>query len=163
MGLTKKKQRFIQVYFEDPSLNQSEIARKAGYSVKRAKVTGHELMRDPEILREIDRIKAAQMSAATGAIEVKAKTGEVSRESLSHECDEVIEQCTTAGAGAWQTQGRLKAIELKAKLNGLLTDKVEVGLNDKLMEILEGARKRSGLTALPPVPAIEGEMSAGAN
>ena len=142
---------------------QTEAARNAGYSAARAAITATELMRKPEIVREIERQRAAKFGTQIEVIEQKAKSGEVSRESLSHECDEVIEQCTTAGAGAWQTQGRLKAIELKAKLNGLLTDKVEVGLNDKLVEILESARRRSGLAELPPVPAIEGELSAGAN
>jgi hypothetical protein len=31
------------------------------------------------------------------------------------------------------------------------------------VEILESARKRSGLAELPPVPTIEGELSARAN
>ena len=60
-------------------------------------------------------------------------------------------------------QSRLKAIELKAKLYGLLTEKVELGLDDKLVELLESGRKRAGLTPPAPVPFIKGELLAGSN
>ena len=164
MSLTIKQQAFVMAMCDPYCKGQTEAARRAGYTGGRAAITATELMRKPEIIREIERQRAAKFGAQIEAIERKAKTGEVSRESLCHECDEVIEECKTGGAGSWQMQNRLKAIELKAKLNGLLTDKVEVGLSDKIMQILESARRRSGITSLPPAPEpIEGEMSARAN
>jgi phage terminase small subunit len=160
MALTKRQRGFIGAYVEDQTLGQAAAARKAGYSVKRAKTAAWELMRNPEIKREIDRRLAAKL----GGIEVRAKSGEVTTESLCQDCDEVIEQCKEAGPGAWQMQSRLKAIELKAKLSGLLTEKIEFGLDEKLMELLEAGRKRAGLISLPAAPpAIEGEAIATAN
>jgi phage terminase small subunit len=158
LALTKKQRAFIVAYCEDPKLGQADAARKAGFSVKRAKITAHELMRNPDVKREIDR----QLANKFQVIETKAKTGEVTRESLCQECDEVIEQCTAAGAGAWQMQSRLKAIELKAKLHGLMTEKVEFGLDEKLMELLEAGRKRAGLIPTLPAapPPLEGELIA---
>ena len=163
MALTKKKRAFIKEFCSDQTCGKAEAARRAGFSHKRAAITACELMKDPEIKQEIER----QLANKLVGIETRSKRGEVTRESLSEQCDEVIEQCTTAGAGAWQMQSRLKAIELKAKLHGLLTEKVEFGLDEKVMELLQAGRKRAGLTAtaplLPPAkPPIEGELS-GAN
>jgi len=116
-------------------------------------------MRNPDIVREIDRQTANKL----GGIEAQAKSKEVSRESLCQQCDEVIEQCTSAGPGSWQMQSRLKAIELKAKLYGLLTEKVELGLDDKLVELLESGRKRVGIVAVSAEPVIKGELIGAAN
>ena len=159
MGLTKKQREFVRVYCSNPKLTQSEVARAAGYSIRRAKSAGYELMRNPDIVREIDRQTANKL----GGIEAQAKSKEVSRESLCQQCDEVIEQCTSAGPGSWQMQSRLKAIELKAKLYGLLTEKVELGLDDKLVELLESGRKRVGIVAVSAEPVIKGELIGAAN
>ena len=162
MGLTKKQQLFVAEYCADPKLGKAEAACRAGFSKARAAVTACELMKNAEVKREIDR----QFANKLQLIETKVKTGEVTRESLCQECDEVIEQCTTAGAGAWQMQSRLKAVELKAKLHGLLTEKIEFGADEKLMELLEAGRKRAGLISPPLPPAatpIEGELIAAAD
>jgi hypothetical protein len=161
MALTKKQQAFVAAYCDDPRLSQAEAARKAGFSIARAKITGHELMRNPEVKREIDR----QLAGKLERIETQVKTGEVTRESLCGQLDAIVEECTSAGAGAWQMQNRVKAIELKAKLYGLLTEKVELGLDEKLIELLEAGRKRAGLVPIAPATVIEtsikGELVAG--
>jgi len=159
MGLTKRQRSFVVIYCEDPKLGQTEAARKAGYSVNRAKQAGYDLMRHPDVKLEIER----QLANKLGHIETQAKSKEVSRESLCQQCDEVIEQCTGAGPGAWQMQNRLKAIELKAKLYGLLSEEVELGLDDKLVELLESGRRRSGLTPIQTLPVVKGELIAGSN
>ena len=166
MALTKMQRAFIVAYCENPKLGQADAARKAGCSIKRAKTTAYEWMRDPDVKLEIER----QLAAKLGQIETRAKTGEVNRESLCQQCDDIIEECTRQGAGAWQMQSRLKAIELKAKLYGLLTEKVEVGMDEKLIELLEAGRKRAGLPNAGPAPFVPatvvleapaGELNAG--
>jgi len=149
----------VKEYCENPTIQKAEAARRAGYSIKRAKSAAYELWRNPDIKLEIER----QLGNKQGRIETQATSKEVSRESLCQQCDEVIEQCTGAGPGAWQMQSRLKAIELKAKLYGLLSEKVELGLDDKLIELLESGRRRSGLTPPPLIPVIKGELIAGSN
>lgn len=159
MGLTKRKRAFISAYCGDPKIGQAEAARKAGCSFQRAKQTAYDWMRDPEVKREIDRQLALRVDRKLDRIETQAKNPEVNRESLCQQCDELIEECRVNGAGAWQMQTRLKAIELKAKLFGLLTEKVELGLDDKLVELLESGRKRAGIvTVVPEKPLIKGEL-----
>ena len=162
--LTKRKRAFIQAFTENPQITQKYAAVKAGYSVKRAKQAAYELMRDPDVKREIDRQLANKLENKLATIETRAKSKEVSRESLCQDCDELIDECKTQGAGAYQMQTRLKAIELKAKLYGLLSEKVELGLDDKLIELLESGRKRSGLTpAIDAIPVIKGELVGASN
>jgi phage terminase small subunit len=165
VSLTKRQIAFIEAYLHPLCQGQADAARKAGFSIKRAKVTAAELMRNPEVKQEIDR----RLAAKVATVETRAKDKKVNRESLCAQCNEVIEKCTQAGAGAWQMQSRLKAIELKAKLHGLLTEKVELGLDEKLIQLLEAGRKRVGLPPKnePPIapavvvePAIKGELIA---
>jgi len=163
LGLSKRKRAFIAAYCEDPKMGQADAARKAGYSIKRAKQAAYELMRDVDVKREIERQQAAKYDASVEVIAKAAKNSAVSRGSLCQQCDEVIEQCTSAGPGSWQMQSRLKAIELKAKLYGLLTEKVELGLDDKLVELLESGRKRAGIVAVSAEPVIKGELIGAAN
>lgn len=75
MALTNKQQAFC-IAMIDPYLSgQTEAARRAGFSGKRAAATATELMRKPEIVREIDRLKAKKMEVAIGVVEQKAKGG----------------------------------------------------------------------------------------
>jgi hypothetical protein len=79
------------------------------------------------------------------------------------ELQDIIDAAKLAGAGAWQMSTRLKAVELQGKFLKMWTEKVEVGLDDALMERLLQGRKRAGLpTPEPPAPAalpvpLEGE------
>ena len=52
-NLTPKQQLFVEHYLE--SLNASEAVRKAGYRCKRADQQGYELLRNPEILRAVQK------------------------------------------------------------------------------------------------------------
>ena len=164
MSLTKRKRAFIEIYCSRPDFNPTEAARQAGFGYARAKQTAYELLhRDADVMREVERRLANKCDLKVEGIAKAAKSGEVSRESLCQQCDELIEECRLAGAGSWQMQTRLKAIEMKAKLYGLLSEKVELGLDDKLVELLESGRKRSGITPAQPAPVIKGELIAGLN
>src|SRR5579872_842170 len=105
MGLTKMQMAFVHEFVTNPSISQKQAAINAGCSVKRASATSSEWMRDPNIKREIDR----RLTARVGAIEKKASSGKVTKESLTQELEEIIEACTEVGAGSWQMQWRLKA------------------------------------------------------
>jgi phage terminase small subunit len=148
--LTKMKRSFISEYCADPKVGQAEAARRAGASIKRAKSTAYEWMRDPEIKREIDRQLALKNE---GRIEVLAKTGDkLKPEDVIAELDAIEETCKLAGPGAWQVATRVKVAELKGKWLKMWTEKIEFGFDEKLIARLEAGRKNAGLKA-PELPA----------
>ena len=141
MGLTKRKREFIRVYCENPKLSQTEVAAKAGYSVKRAKQAGYELMQDPDVNREIQR----QLANKYDRVEVLAKKEKLTPEQVIQDLEAIEEMCKTAGPGAWQAATLVKVAELKGKYLKMWTEKVEVGPTEQLMELLLEGRKRAGL------------------
>lgn len=56
MALNAKQERFCQEYLKD--LNATQAAIRAGYSENTAGQQGHDLLKNPEIQSEIDRLKA---------------------------------------------------------------------------------------------------------
>lgn len=137
MALTKMQQLFVREYCADPKTGKEEAARKAGYSKTRAAITACELMKNAEVQTEIERL----MNKRIEKIDAVA----VSPESVLRELADIIEAAKTAGAGHWQMQARLKATELIGKYLKMFTEKVEVGPNDQLMELLLEGRRRAGL------------------
>src|SRR5215469_752594 len=126
---------FVMEYCADPKIDKTEAALRAGYSKDRAQSTGCELMKHPEVLREIER----QLNSKVKSVESKTLTPET----VIQDLDNIAEMCRTAGAGAWQAATLVKIAELKGKYLKMFTDKVEVGPNDALMELLLEGRKRA--------------------
>jgi hypothetical protein len=160
MSLTKMKRAFIAAYCEDPKLGQAEAARSAGCSVKRAKVTAYEWMRDPEVKLEIQR----QLTTKLDRVEGQIANREVTRESVFRLLDEVEELCKAAGASAWSTAGLLKVAEFRGKALKMWVERVEFGADDKLIALLEAGRKRAAGIAAPELSeeaqpsALKGEV-----
>jgi hypothetical protein len=140
LSLTKLQQAFIAEFTADPKIGKEEAARRAGYSKYRAQVTACELMKNPEIQREIERKLNKRLDKL-----------EVTQESVLKELQAIIEAAKEAGAGHWQMQARLKATELLGKHLKMFSDKIEVGPTDALMELLLEGRKRAGLAATPVI------------
>src|SRR5215469_13876964 len=141
MGLKKLQREFIAIYTSDSKLGPTEAARKAGYAVSRAKQTGYDLMRDPDVKREIDRILANKIDH----VEVLAKAEKLTPERVIQDLEEIEEMCKTAGPGAWQASTLVKVAELKGKYLKMWTEKIELGPNDSLMELLLEGRRRAAL------------------
>jgi phage terminase small subunit len=142
VALTKKQQMFVTEYCADPQCGKEEAARRAGFSRNRAAITACELMKNPEVQREIERRLTKKLDKL-----------ETTQESVLQELHAIIEAAKEAGAGHWQMQARLKATELLGKYLKMFTEKVEVGPSDALMELLLEGRKRAGLvTAVPALP-----------
>ena len=154
MGLTKRKRSFITAYCEDPKIGQADAARKAGYSITRAKQAAYELMRDPEVKREIDRQLALRNE---GRIEVLVKSDKLTPEDVISELDDIEETCKLAGPGAWQVATRVKIAELKGKYLSMWTERIEVGIDEQLIQRLEAGRRNAGLTPPQLPPTIEAE------
>jgi phage terminase small subunit len=150
LGLTKRNREFIRVYCENPSIGQTEAARRAGYTVKNAKVAGYELMRNPDVKREIDRQLANRFE---GKVEAIAKKEKLSPERVIQDLEEIEEMCKLAGPGAWQAATLVKVAELKGKYLKMWTEKVEVGADDKFTELLMAGRQRAFQTEPPLLEA----------
>lgn len=156
MALTKKQQAFVKEYLEPTCAGQTDAARKAGFSVKRAKITAYELMRNPEVKREIDRrLLAGKLQRIEGDVTAKR---ELTPESVIQDLDDIAEMCKTAGAGAWQVATLVKIAELKGKYLKMFTDRVEFAIDDKLIARLEAGRRNAGLQQLAPA-TVEGETA----
>lgn len=149
MALTKLQQAFIEEYTRDPTCGQAEAARRAGYGAKRAKITSYELMRNPEIQREIERRMTRKLSQVE-----RSAGGAVTKESVLEDMAELEDSIKRAGIGAWQSAALLKIIEMRGKFLKMFTDRVELGVDDVLVEKLLEGRKRAGL-AEPQPPTIE--------
>jgi len=72
MTLSYLQQRFIDEYVASPA-NAAEAARKAGYSINRAKVTACELLKNPEVIHEIQLIRTRYQANLNYTREVAAK------------------------------------------------------------------------------------------
>jgi hypothetical protein len=140
MGLTKMQRGFIAAYCEDPKIGQAEAARKAGCSLKRAKQTAYEWMRDPEVKREIDR----QLAGKVDRVEIVARAEKLTPERVIQDLEGIEEMCRLAGPGAWQASTLVKIAELKGKYLKMFTDRIEFDIDEKLIARLEalGAREQ---------------------
>jgi phage terminase small subunit len=136
MSLTEKQQAFVREDAADPTISKAEAVRRAGYAAGRAKITASELSKDPEIQAEIER-RLKKIAIATRV--------PLSAESVLIDLDDIDETCKRAGAGAWQVATRVKIAELKGKYLKMFTDRVEVGVDDALIEKLLEGRKRAGI------------------
>jgi hypothetical protein len=135
MALTKRRQLFVTEYLANPKQPAAWAAVRAGFSQKRARETASELLKDPEIKAAMEH----QLMKRLEKIEITERT--VLLDILG-----ARERCIEAGSGAWQTAGRLKCDELLGKYLKMWVEKVEIGIDDALMERLVAGRKRAGLT-----------------
>jgi phage terminase small subunit len=136
MGLTKRRQLFVTEYLANPKQPAAWAAVRAGFSEKQARETASELLKDPEIKAAIEH----QLMKRLEKIEINEKN--VLLDILA-----ARERCIEAGAGAWQTTGRLKCDELLGKYLKMWVERVEVGLEEELIQRLTAGRKRAGLPA----------------
>ena len=121
--LSEKQKRFIDYYIE--TLNASEAARRAGYSIKTANRIGQENLTKPVIKSAIEeRLAQLESERIAGAEEVLKYLTAVMRG------EEIEEQVVTVGTGQGESEvkivkkkvspkDRIKAAELLGKRYGL--------------------------------------------
>ena len=109
MSLTDKQAAFVMEYCVDKNATQAAI--RAGYSAKTAYSIGEENLRKPEIRDAVEKA-LAQIAKTT---ETEA---EWVRRRLKEEADNYDEEATHSG--------RIKALELVGKINGMFIDRKEV-------------------------------------
>ena len=138
MGLTKMQKAFVAAYVADPRGNATQAAITAGYSQRRAKSAGCELMKNHEIRESIERQTAKQLDKAS-------LKNPVTREKVLEYIVGIVERALDSGDGGWQASTVLKGAELLGRHLGMFTEKIEVGLDAKLLERIDQARRRVGL------------------
>ena len=133
-------------YCADPQTGKTEAARRAGFSKDRAQITACELMKNPEIQREIDRKLSRRLERV-----------KLTEQTVLDELQLITDAAKEAGAGHWQMQARLKATEMLGKYLKMWTEKVEIGIDDALIEKLREGRQRVGIETVnaPLLPAAE--------
>jgi phage terminase small subunit len=151
LSLTKRQQLFVQSYCENPNLGQTAAAKAAGCG-KRAAITACEWMRRPEIISEIQR----RMQRG-GNIAIRRASNAVTTESVLQDMSDLEELIKKSGMGAWQSGALLKIIEMRGKYLKMFTDRVEVGMDDVLIQKLMEGRKRA---FQDEPPAIEAQVVA---
>jgi hypothetical protein len=136
MPLDERQRRFVQ--FVAKGIPLKDAARQAGYSEAYSRKTRH-LMKHPGIARELSIIQ----KEARIALSYDVQTAML-------ECAAVIAFAKSKG----NAMAYCKTVELRAKLSGLLIDRVEVFSAD-LKGALEAARNRVVMVnAPPPQPCV---------
>ena len=130
MPLDERQRRFVQ--FVAKGLPLKDAARQAGYSEAYSRKTRH-LMQHPGIAKELSRVQKEARTALSYDVQTSML-----------ECAEVIAFAKAKG----NAMAFCKAVELRARLSGLLIDKVEV-FSCYLRSAIEQAQGRV-LTILNP-------------
>ena len=122
--LTDKQRRYAENIAR--GLGSREAAKVAGYSESFSKVAAHRLQKYPAVAKTIAEIRRAGMKAAVYDLTTAMKEAE--------------EVCTFAKLHK-NAMAYMKGTELRAKLSGLLIDRVEVVPVD-MVGALERAERR---------------------
>jgi hypothetical protein len=96
-----RKQLFVAEYVAHPELSATQVAERCGFTGPHVKTRAYELMRNPEVKAAIEE----KQKELLDKVELKAE--DVIKDILA-----TRQRCIEEGAGAWQTQGRLKCDEL---------------------------------------------------
>lgn len=107
--LNERQRRFIEYYMT--GISGAAAARKAQYSKNNAGHIACDLLKNPDVIAEIDRIR--NLSSITAKYNYEAAMAE------ADECVRFAKLTENANA-------MVKAVELKTKLTGLLVEKHEV-------------------------------------
>jgi phage terminase small subunit len=180
-ALTNRQALFIAEYLKD--FNATKAAIRSGYSRKTARSIGSELLTNPDI----DRILKGKLAAKLAEVEASPDRIllELARIAFANPGLKAIEQWTDdelasvigieymlknveAGDGhidkvlKVKRESKLKALELLAKIRGMITDKkIEVEINVNTIEArLNAARARAAERNRKALPAAvtEGEV-----
>jgi hypothetical protein len=144
--LTPKQQKFIAAW--QTGIDGTHAAIGAGYSRKSARYTAYHLLNEnAAVMAEVAKVRGQL-----------AEDAKYNGEKCMAECDEGL-----AFAKATNNANALaRLIELKAKLTGLLVQKIDLNIENRanVAEALAEARARSLRPRCDPAPAIEGQFVA---
>lgn len=144
--LTQRQRRFIAELQKGVSGAQAAIA--AGYSPRTAKHAAHQLMHDNKlVMAELEKVRQ-NLAAAT----------EYNGERCMADCDKGMDfAMRTDNANAF-----IRAVELKAKVTGVLREKIDITVERiDIADALAAAKARATVRPIcDPVEPIDGEFKA---
>lgn len=117
MKLSARHAQFVREYLVD--LDAAAAARRAGYSPHSATKLGQRLLRHQGVKAAVD-----------AAMVKRAKNAEARAERWREEVERIAYVELPDDADAFSERGKLKALELLGRHEGLLRDKVEVSGKD---------------------------------
>jgi hypothetical protein len=126
------RQRFVLEYLADGQRNATQAALRAGYRPSCARSEASKMLHDDEIQQAI----SDQLAKHLVKLQVNA-------EMVISGIVESIDSAKRAGQGAWQMQAIQRGYELLGRYLGIFTDKIEVGVDDKIVQELERGRLRA--------------------
>ena len=143
-GLTELQERFLCKYMETGRVKES--AEWAGYAKASADVQGAKALRNPAVVRELQR-------RGHQAVEKTLVTPEYVLIRLRHLAEKCLEDAPildnegqpTGRTKCQDAGGAAKALELLGKHLRLFVDRVEIDASDELAERIERARQRLAL------------------
>lgn len=144
--LTPRQQKFIAAW--QMGVDGTAAAVAAGYKPKAARWSAWNLLNNNKlVMAEVKRLQAGL-----------AKAAEYNGEKCMAECDAAI----TFAQKTQNANALARLIELKAKLTGLLREKLDITMEHKVNigDALAQAKERALRPSCDPAPAIEGEFVA---
>ena len=141
--LSPRQMRFAAEYIKDPAANGTKAAERAGYSPRCAKQRACYLLKLPNVAAEIEAMRVA---VRTGAV----YDAVVAMDELKAGMDFAK---ATENATAF-----VRAVELRSKLSGLLSDRLDVNMNQKIdvsayLTLRDAARARVANLQRPALDA----------
>jgi len=128
--MTEMQRRFALEYLSDPKRNATQAAIRAGYAPKNAKSTAYWLLKDPEIVKYLDRELTRHL-----------RKMQVNEEMVIKGILGTIKMAEDAGQGAWQGQTMMRGYELLGKHLGIFTDKVELNTDQEIVDAIIRGRQ----------------------
>jgi phage terminase small subunit len=149
-GLTELQERFLCKYMETGKVRES--AEWAGYAKASADVQGAKALRNPAVVRELQR-------RGHQAIDKTLVTPEYVLIRLRHLAEKCLQDAPILDAEGQPTgrtrcedaPGAARALELLGKHLRLFVDRVEIDASDELAERIERARQRLALKTIDAV------------
>ncbi len=140
--LTAKQQRFCEEYVVD--CNATQAALRAGYSAKTAGEQGHQQLQKPHVAAEVKRLQEVISERVDYTVDQHmAELEEIHSKALATE--PVFDADGQHVGDQWKTSATaLKAVELKGKVIGAYTEKVEhsgaVHIQQRVVRLLDNGR-----------------------
>jgi Terminase small subunit len=133
LGLTPRQRAFAEKFVAN-GCNGEIAAISAGYSKTRARQAAHECLKNEEVQALIERRQTPVLT--------KLETANVDDAFVLNGICALISRIETYGLGGWQAAALTKCYELLGRYRELFTERLELCVDDKIIERLEAARRR---------------------
>lgn len=154
MAMTHRKRLFARHFAKNG--DRKAAVEAAGFAMGDWGRVATRLLADPEVMQVIERVQQQAIS--------KFDVARINDAYVLEQMVDLLERIRACGLGAWQAQAETRILELLGKYRQLFSERVEVGLDQKFIEILQQGRERARklaqaeiveVKALPEAPGNE--------